>query len=138
MQPKNIVSRPRRHPYPTFKSQLPLLQGFSFMLLDPKHLSWQTPRASKERRLDFVCAFCSRIKSFTTIIGYWSHLFHKHQDYEEEAWLKEILRTSILLRSYWSQYKERSKHGQQTLAKFDQVDREDFGWDVAESWELRC
>ena len=104
---------------------------------NPEHLSSQALPANKEGRPDFICTFCTKIKSFTSAVGYWSHLFHKHEDSEEEERLKEIRRTVVVWRAYWPRYKERSRYGQNTLAKLEQVEREDFGWNVVQSWDFR-
>ena len=65
-------------------------------------------------------------------------MFHKHKETHERDRLQEIRQTASLWRLYWDQTLKGRKGGQSTLAKLDQVDAEDFDWEVVVGWKLRC
>ena len=136
LEPKDLASHPRRHNFPTFESHLPLSRGFEAVTPNPDHLKFGASRADKDGKPDLICTFCIKINGFGTIIGYWSHLFHKHEEVADEKRLQEIRRSASLWQRYWSQ-KKQSRNAQATVRKFEQVQGEGFSWDVVGSWQLR-
>lgn len=131
--------RPRRHPYTSFESQLPLSSVFDSVAVDPNHLEPKGPKSRRRNgKPDLICTFCTRINCFSSVVGYWSHLFYKHKETPEKDRLQEIRRTASLWRLYWDQSPEKRKGGYSTLVKLDQIDEEGFDWEVVVGWKLRC
>lgn len=139
MQAKEMPTRPRRHEYTTFESQLPLSPEFSAVAVDPDHLDREDSRSRKKNgKPELICTFCPHINCFGSVVGYWSHISHKHAEIHERRRLQDIRRTALLWRQYWDQYPERMNEGKSTLAKLAQIDEEDFDWEGVIGWKLLC
>jgi hypothetical protein len=120
----------------------------SAVSLDPLQIvgQEQTPLLRKAGKPELSCIFCDRIKAFSSIIALWSHFVHQHSKSSNRPYAKvilgqhllgEIRRTALLWREYWLHYSNGGKRGNPTMAKLDQVAREDFTWATVLSWNLR-
>jgi len=132
-----VPARPAAHPYPTFESHLPLTwtQSQPAIVVDPMDYA-PGSQPTTTNRPDLVCQFCPRIKAFATIVGLWSHLFHKHGDIDQSSRLKEIKRTAALWRVYWIKHSDGGK-GASTLAKLATAESDAFCWKDVLLWKLQ-
>ena len=135
MPPALPIPRPRRYLYSTMESQLPC--SFPAVSIGPDDLIDDVPPAKKEGRPDLVCAFCSHIKTYASIAGYWGHLVNKHKQTSEELRLQEVLRTATLWRTYWEEHSDGGKIANSTMVRLLQIEQEGFGWQQVVGWNLR-
>jgi len=49
---------------------------------------------SNPERPELICTFCKGIRSFVSVVGYWSHLVHKHEEVEEEKRAQHVQRSA--------------------------------------------
>jgi hypothetical protein len=139
---------PRWHPYPTLEFELPL--KFS-RILPAKEFTMEDlvvqPKPSNCGKPELKCRFCSRIKSFKSLIAFWGHLVHQHYDdssnqvfdktiIETTILLEDIRRTANLWRTYWKECSSGGK-GNETMDKLNQVEKPQFSWAIVLSWGLR-
>ncbi|KAI1346358.1 hypothetical protein F5Y01DRAFT_319799 [Xylaria sp. FL0043] len=126
--PQAPLARPPWHRYPTFEDRIPLT--FKAVRADPLDLT--TRASSGPFRPALICQLCSRIKGFSRVAGLWSHVRKKHANSSEEEKMQEVRRTAAL----WQSYLEttRSNISDPTVRKLADISREDFSWEVVESW----
>ncbi len=128
--------RPRRHLYSSFETTLP--SNLSAVVVDPAHLCTEPPPSLKPAgKPNLLCLFCSKIKNFDSLVGYWGHLVHKHEATDTEARLQEIRRTAVVWRTYWEDYSDGGKRGTKTREKISQAEEDTFDWSMVLDWKLR-
>jgi len=133
--------RPRWHPYSTFEYRLSLKfcrkNHNSAVTLNEEEL---LILLREQRKPELSCQFCPSIKSFKSIIGLWSHLAHKHYVTGHESrgevvvddgrLLDEVRRTAEIRRKHWKTSSDSGKKGNPTMAKLNEIMKEDFSWDA--------
>ena len=79
---------------------------------------------------------CTKVKGYSTIIGYWAHIYHKHTETEPLIRLEEIRRTAVL----WRTYLQRSPvagRWRTTMEKLAETELDTFSWEHVAAWNLR-
>lgn len=129
-------ARPRWHAFRTFETQLPLrfvrdssgeIQGQDSLTAVVKGRVPKPP---------LICSICTRIKAFSSIIHFWSHLVHSHQgEHNVQTKLKEIRRSAELWAIYWTAtgYFTAEKP---TTRKIQQILSGSITWSDVLAWEL--
>ena len=137
LPPSQPIPRPRRYQYPTFESTLPC--NFSAVKLDTADLVSEVPPATKFGKPDLVCKLCvsTHIKAYASLIGYWTHLVHKHQDADVDERLEEVRQTAKTWGVYWENHSDGGKRGNPTMAKIQRTQDADFAWTDVLGWGLR-
>jgi len=121
---------------PTFESKLPLSFCPDGLKCDPADLTSSSTPTRKPGQPALVCAFCEKIKSYSSIIPLWSHLVHFHTGVERSMLLEEILRTGLSWKKYVELRKETIRDAE-TMQKIQQTREENFNWEVVVGWKLR-
>ncbi|KAK8134938.1 hypothetical protein PG984_006950 [Apiospora sp. TS-2023a] len=130
-------SRPRRHPYKTFETELPLSAGFgggSSLRYDDEPLAGYDVRVG---RPTLLCRFCPGIKSFSRVTPLWSHLVYAHDDVNTADRLKEISWSASLWREYWQKVSDGGRRDGLTMQRLAQAVADGFTWKHVLDWGLR-
>lgn len=90
----------------------------------------------KDHKPDLVCLFCSRIKSFESLKGYFAHLVKNHKKISTADRLYEMRRAASLWREYWDLCPSRAagSHRTEVMLK-DLLDKSPV-WDDVLAWKL--
>ncbi|KAL8668255.1 MAG: hypothetical protein Q9202_000233 [Teloschistes flavicans] len=134
LPPPPPTVRPRRYPYPTFEPQLPC--QFDSVSIDEDHIISNPSCDSTSQRPNLTCQLCSAsgLKTFASIIGYWSHIVNKHQAVSNDLRCHEIRSSASQWREYWETHSRGGKRNNPTLAKLKQTQQADFCWMDVMEW----
>ena len=137
LPPPVAPTRPWRYPYPTFESSLPC--QFPSVAVRQADLVSKPPTGRLSHRPDLMCRYCvgSNLKTFASIIGFWSHIVNKHQGVDNLVRLQKIQESAAQWLRYWELHSYGGKRDNPTLAKVLQTQGEGFCWSDVLDWSLR-
>lgn len=134
LEPAPTPDRPSVYRFPTFETELPC--SFHAVAVRPEDLTSEVPPAAAGKP-DLSCKFCQRARFYQSIVAFWSHLIHKHDEISSEDRLNEIKAAARLWRTYWDKHSDGGKNGNATAVKLQQAVQQDFSWQTALEWKLR-
>jgi hypothetical protein len=125
------------HPYPTLECRLPLSFPGSTVALDPCDIAQPlAARRPSSDRLVLYCPFCTAIRPFLSLTGFWGHLRDRHQLVPQQERLAEIVRSGRA----WLEDNSvagASTPGDHALLRLaQQTQAPDFTFEVVRGWKL--
>ncbi|KAL8657101.1 MAG: hypothetical protein Q9226_002253 [Calogaya cf. arnoldii] len=126
--PSPAISRPRRFLYPTFESVVPSAMFPSVTVDENAWISNPPTTVTNNERPEMICIYCTedRLKTYSTIIGYWTHIVKVHQEVANDTRLAEIISSGTRWSKYWELSSHSGKRGNLTIAKLRQTRLDGF------------
>lgn len=132
-------SRPRWHTLPTLESAAPptFCHGAPAVTANDDNLFNPVEHKGRIPRPELICPFCSRIKSFASVVSYWGHIAHHHNKIADESCLQQVQSAATRWDDYYSVTDLYQDKDLLTIVRIRQVCGISFTWQDVMAWGLR-
>lgn len=132
-------SRPRWHTLPTLESTAPptFCRGAPAVTASDEDLFNPIEHKGRIPRPELTCPFCSGIKSFASVVGYWGHITHHHNEIADESRLQQVRSAAARWGEYCSVTDPYRAKDLLTMVRVRQARGSNFTWQDVMAWGLR-